>query len=114
MRLSDKQAEYTEWVGLLIAWTATQRDADGHRLYRLRFGDAYRDSRVTYGHVKSTHRFRLGIDLILDKWDGKKWVYQTSTKAYEPLGVFWESLGGTWGGRFKDGNHFSRKHNGVG
>ncbi|HBJ0947911.1 TPA: M15 family metallopeptidase, partial [Escherichia coli] len=31
-------------------------------------------------------------------------------------GEYWESLGGSWGGRFKsrpDGNHFSLEHNGV-
>ncbi|RAP72898.1 D-alanyl-D-alanine carboxypeptidase family protein [Candidatus Erwinia dacicola] len=42
--------------------------------------------------------------------------YQTDSAAYLPLGEYWESLGGTWGGRFKsrpDGNHFSLEHNGV-
>lgn len=32
------------------------------------------------------------------------------------LGQYWESLGGSWGGRFKsrpDGNHFSLEHDGV-
>ncbi|HAO1973206.1 TPA: M15 family peptidase, partial [Escherichia coli] len=30
-------------------------------------------------------------------------------------GEYWESIGGTWGGRFSraDGNHFSLEHNGV-
>lgn len=42
--------------------------------------------------------------------------YKTDTADYLPLGEYWESLGGTWGGRFKsrpDGNHFSLEHNGV-
>jgi hypothetical protein len=35
--------------------------------------------------------------------------YQTTTEAHRPIGEKWESLGGTWGGRFrnKDGNHYS-------
>ncbi|EJY8354924.1 M15 family metallopeptidase, partial [Cronobacter sakazakii] len=42
--------------------------------------------------------------------------YATRTEDYLPLGEYWESLGGSWGGRFKtnpDGNHFSLEHNGV-
>jgi len=42
--------------------------------------------------------------------------YQDKSEAYLPLGEYWESLGGSWGGRFKsnpDGNHFSLEHNGV-
>ena len=29
------------------------------------------------------------------------------------LGEYWESIGGSWGGRFNDGNHYSLEHNGV-
>jgi len=29
------------------------------------------------------------------------------------LGEYWEGMGGSWGGRFSDGNHFSLTHNGV-
>jgi len=28
------------------------------------------------------------------------------------LGLYWESIGGSWGGRFGDGNHFSLEHEG--
>ena len=70
------------------------------RGYELTFGDAY----ATSGHIKkSFHYKRLAIDLNLFK-DGK---YLTKTEDHEPLGLFWESLGGTWGGRFEDGNHYS-------
>ncbi len=64
------------------------------------------------GHKQgSFHYMRLAIDLNLFK-DGK---YLRNTEDHEPLGVFWESLGGTWGGRFDfdndgegdDGNHYS-------
>jgi hypothetical protein len=28
------------------------------------------------------------------------------------LGLKWESMGGSWGGRFNDGNHYSLEHEG--
>lgn len=70
--------------------------------YELTFGDAFASS----GHKEgSFHYKRLAIDLNLFK-DGD---YLTSTSAHLLLGEFWESIGGTWGGRFKnpDGNHYS-------
>jgi hypothetical protein len=41
--------------------------------------------------------------------------YLKSTEAHRPLGEYWESLGGSWGGRFSDadGNHYSLEYNGV-
>lgn len=56
----------------------------------------------------SLHGDRLAIDLNVFV----NGVYQTQTEAYRPLGEKWESLGGTWGGRFGDGNHFSIAHEG--
>lgn len=80
-------------VGLLIAY-ATQQG------YGLTFGDAY----ATSGHKRgSFHYKRLAIDLNLF-YAGE---YLTNTRNHEPLGLFWESIGGTWGGRFNDGNHYS-------
>lgn len=70
--------------------------------YNLTFGDAYRDSRCEYGAPNSKHRIRLAIDLNLFK-DGE---YLTETENHRPLGEYWESIGGIWGGRFDDGNHY--------
>lgn len=85
--------------------------------YEVTLGDAYRDPRMHggigvkagYGHPRSAHKQRLAIDLNLFK-DGK---YLTSSEDHLPLGEFWESIGGSWGGRFKDGNHYSLEHDGV-
>jgi hypothetical protein len=77
--------------------------------YEVTFGDAYRDPRCGYGLRNSLHSQRLAIDLNLFK-DG---AYLRSTMDHEPLGLYWESIGGTWGGRFNDGNHYSLEHNGV-
>jgi hypothetical protein len=77
------------------------------RAYELGFevtlGDAYRDPRCPYGAEKSFHHKRLAIDLNLFR-DGR---YLTSSKSHQPLGLYWESIGGTWGGRWNDGNHYS-------
>lgn len=67
--------------------------------YSVTFGDAWAKS----GHKDaSKHYVRLAVDLNLFR-SGK---YLRSTKSHEPLGKFWESMEGTWGGRFDDGNHY--------
>ena len=109
MSLGNKQRQFTRMIGLLIEW-AYQND------YELTFGDAYRDPRVFgsigekkgYGRSKSNHKVRLAIDFNLFK-DGK---YLTATEDHRPLGEYWESIGGAWGGRFNDGNHYSLEHQG--
>lgn len=85
--------------------------------YELTIGDAYRDPRShgavgekkAYGRANSLHKLRLAIDFNLFK-DGR---FLTTSEDHKPLGEFWESIGGTWGGRFDDGNHYSLEHNGM-
>jgi len=77
--------------------------------YVLTFGDAYRPPEATWGHPNSLHKMRLAVDFNLFI-NGK---YQSDSLAYLPLGVYWESIGGTWGGRFEDGNHFSLAYEGM-
>ncbi|EJH2582295.1 M15 family metallopeptidase, partial [Escherichia coli] len=86
--------------------------------YRLTFGEAYRtpeqaalNAKSGKGIRNSLHTLRLAVDFNLFI-NGK---YQADTDTYRPLGEYWESIGGTWGGRFSraDGNHFSLEHNGV-
>ena len=109
MTLGDKQRRFTELVGKLIQWAYDNG-------YELTLGDGYRDPRlhgaigqkIGYGAANSCHKIRLAIDLNLFR-DGK---YLTATNDYKLLGDFWESIGGSWGGRFSDGNHFSLEHDG--
>lgn len=69
--------------------------------YELTPGDTYPGK---FKHKKSGfHPKGLAIDLNLFK-DG---VYLEETKDHLPLGLFWESIGGSWGGRWEDGNHYS-------
>lgn len=110
LTLGQKQRLFTKMVAKLIDFAYESG-------YELTFGDAYRDPRVHgelgvkkgYGSAKSNHKQRLAVDFNLFK-DGE---YLTSTEDHKPLGEYWESLGGTWGGRFNDGNHYSLEHNGV-
>lgn len=93
MSLNSKQFKFTKAVSLLIQFA----DQKG---YTLTFGDAWAKT----GHKKnSKHYSRLAVDFNLFK-DG---VYLNKTSDHQELGEFWESIGGSWGGRFNDGNHYS-------
>ncbi|HEI9768601.1 TPA: M15 family metallopeptidase [Morganella morganii] len=111
MTLSEKQSLFTVMIAQLILW------ANDHG-YRLTFGEAYRtpeqaklNAKSGKGISNSLHTQRLAVDFNL--FIGGQ--YKTDTPSYLPLGEYWESIGGTWGGRFSrpDGNHFSLEHNGV-
>jgi hypothetical protein len=104
MTLADKQQEFAQMAARLILKAAELG-------YQVTLGDAYRDPRLHgqmgsaggYGKPNSCHKLRLAIDLNLFK-DGK---YLPDSDAHKPLGEWWESQGGSWGGRFRDGNHYS-------
>ena len=112
MSMVDKQNRFTGMVAKLIIFA----QANG---YQLTFGEAFRTEAQANlnaangsGISNSLHKHRLAVDFNLFK-GGK---YLTATSDYKELGEYWESLGGSWGGRFKtrpDGNHFSLEHNGV-
>ncbi len=111
MTLSEKQQLFTKLIAQLILWA----DEKG---YRLTFGEAYRtpeqaklNAQSGKGIANSLHTQRLAVDFNLFI-NGQ---YQTDSAAYLESGKFWESIGGSWGGRFSrpDGNHFSLEHNGV-
>jgi len=77
--------------------------------FEVTLGDAYRDARVPYGSEKSLHRRRLAIDINLFR-NGQ---YLRDTESHRELGEWWESIGGSWGGRFNDGNHYSIEDGGI-
>jgi hypothetical protein len=77
------------------------------RGYLVTGGDYYRDPRATfpYSSPRSYHARRLAFDPNLFR-DG---VYLTTVEQWREMGELWESLGGTWGGRWSNGdaNHLS-------
>lgn len=110
MTLGEKQEKFARMVPRLID--------KAHELgYEVRVGDLFRDPRVHgefgvkkgYGSRRSCHKLKLAIDLNLFR-EGK---YLDSTEGHRKLGEWWESQGGSWGGRFGDGNHYSLEHNGA-
>ena len=108
--LRQKQSRFALMVSKLIAKAYEMG-------YEVTIGDAYRDPRshgalgttIAYGHPSSAHKMRLAIDLNLFK-DG---VFLPNTEDHKALGEYWESVGGAWGGRFKDGNHYSLPHGAI-
>jgi len=108
--LFNKQSLFSTMVAKLIQEAV-------HRGYDVTLGDAFRDPRLHgelgvklgYGHSKSCHKIRLAIDLNLFK-DGK---FLQTTEDHQKLGEYWESLGGSWGGRFNDANHYSFEYEGM-
>ena len=102
--LRERQSEFASKVPMLINKALELG-------YEVTLGDAYRDPRVHgsfgerkgYGESKSFHKLRLAIDINLYK-EGK---YLTKTEDHKVLGEYWESLGGSWGGKWQDGNHYS-------
>lgn len=112
MLIGQKQRLFARLVPRLID--------KAHELgFEVTLGDAFRDPRVHgelgvekgYGHARSAHKAKLAIDLNLFR-DG---VYLTSTEAHRALGEWWEQQHtfARWGGRFRDGNHYSLEHGGV-
>jgi len=93
MSLGDQQREFTLRIALLIVWAYREG-------YEITVGDFFAHD----GHIKdSFHYKKLAADLNLFK-DG---IYLTKTEDHAPLGEYWKKLGGSWGGEWNDGNHYS-------
>lgn len=106
--LREKQSRFVLMVAGLIQFAYDQG-------YELTFGEAWRSeweatrlAQNKLGIKRSLHRDRLAVDFNLFK-DGK-WLARSEDHTI--LGEFWEAQGGTWGGRFGDGNHYSLEHEG--
>lgn len=96
MTYAEKKTKFTHDIALLI-------------LKAVELGFEIRFAPEHSKHMgRSLHFIGLAKDFDLFK-DG---VYLTKTEDHLPLGLFWESLGNAWGGRFCDGNHYSIEHEG--
>lgn len=111
MTLGDRQRAFVPMVAKLIEWAY----ANG---YELTFSEAWRsqeeaalNAQKGTGVVNSLHCLRLAVDLNLfrDK------VLLQGLEDYRPLGDYWKSLGGSWGGDFHrpDADHFSLDWQGI-
>ena len=113
MTLGRKQEIFAEHLSTLIELMFKMG-------YRVRIGEVERSKQeaIRRGFRNSNHTRRLAADLHLFK-DGK---YLPKTEDHRVFGEIWESfsrvIDGTkinfaWGGRFKDGNHYSIQHGRV-
>jgi len=98
MTLGKKQEKFSLMLSRLIAYIYKMG-------YQVRMGDVWAHD----GHKEnSNHYIKLAADINLFK-DGK---YLTETEDHKLFGKFWEEMGGSWGGKYQDGNHYSIEHNG--
>jgi hypothetical protein len=96
MTYREKRVKFTSMVARLIIFAESiGYEVAGAYLKRCM------DCKV--GKTHSFHKDSLAIDL--DLYKNGKWL--SKTEDHTPLGKYWESIGGTWGGRFNDGNHYS-------
>jgi hypothetical protein len=114
MNLLAKQFQFSRLVARLI-----QRANEMG--YELSLSEAWRPEftaakykEMGIGIENSLHRLKLAIDITLFK-DGKMLKY---SEEYKELGEWWENESTDqyrlcWGGRWKDGCHFSMEHHGV-
>jgi hypothetical protein len=100
MTLGEMKRKFTLMIAQLIMWAYSQG-------YEMTLGEGYDDDGT--GHMKnSLHYDGLAQDLNLFK----NGIWLQKTEDHLPIGEHWESMGGAWGGRFKDGNHYSLAYGG--
>jgi hypothetical protein len=100
MKLRKKQSLFVKMIAQLIIWAYKHG-------YELTFGESFDDDGI--GHMKnSNHYIRLAQDFNVFR--NGSWLKKG--EQFTDLGEYWESLGGSWGGRFSDGGHFSLEHEG--
>lgn len=110
--LANAQFKFSGMLGNFLCWIYAIPG------YTVTLGEAYRTQEQADWYAKngegiqhSLHTERLAIDLNLFV-NGQ---LQTTTSAYLDLGIRWEAMGGSWGGRFTkpDADHFSLSFGGV-
>lgn len=97
MKLSEKQQAFARNVRKLLNFIYLHE-------WEITLGEVHRPKVLQYLYfwakksqtLRSKHLDKLAIDLNLFI-SGK---YITDPEKYRPLGEYWESLGGRWGGRF--------------
>ena len=96
LSMVDRQSEFASAVARLVLFAIEMG-------YQVTFGDAWAKEGEGRRHkTRSLHYDRLALDLNLFK-DG---VWLTKTADHTLLGLYWKAIGGVWGGRFGDGNHY--------
>ena len=101
--LRRRQARFSHMLGLLLTKaTVFQTPVVILEMYRSVEQQRINVARGVSKTMNSKHLDGLAVDLafLSDLEDDGKINY--SPEKYKDLGVFWESIGGRWGGRFGD------------
>ena len=99
MTQNERRQDFTWMVHLLINWAYSSG-------YKLAIGECTRTLEqqklyVSQGKSKTLDSKHLqGLAVDVSAW--KEGKYLDKTEDYKYLGLYWESLGGRWGGRFGD------------
>ena len=106
MTLREARCRYTAALGQLIGRAV----ASGYEIAIDEATERLTAKDPTSDHMKgSLHHIGLAADFNLYRGGS----YLANTEDHKPLGEWWEKLGTElglplrWGGRFKDGNHYS-------
>ena len=102
MKLGEKQELFSQMHMKLLIFLHEKG-------YKARQKHLLRCDDCKVGHKKSLHKYSLAIDIVLVKGNN----LLSRSEDYQEVGEYWESIGGSWGGRFSDGGHFSLAHNGM-
>ena len=102
MTLGDKRRRFSRMLSLLESYANLQG-------YEIAYDFLKRCQDCPIGHQNSLHKLGLAVDVNLYK-DGH---YLENSADHTELGEFWEFIGGTWGGRFDDGKHYSIEWQGM-
>lgn len=106
MKLSEQQQLHSLRVGLLLLYLPVLSANTGKK-YTVAIADAQSAPKNKPQHRRGSFHFKklaIDLDLFIDG------VYQRSTEAHRPLGEFWISIGGIWGGDFPNGQNFDGNH----
>jgi hypothetical protein len=108
MTLRQKQSVFLDMVGKLIC----HAQALGITIFVLEwYRSEERQAQLRAAGkswiARSKHQDGLAVDLVVMDGRGVTW----DVARYKPLGEFWKSIGGTWGGDWKvvDAVHFEYK-----
>lgn len=102
MSLRENQSKFWKMVSLLIQYAESLHNEP---IVILDWDRTVKEQRVLVARgasktMNSKHLQGLAVDICFlnDLKDDRRINYLK--KKYEPLGLFWESMGGRWGGRF--------------
>jgi hypothetical protein len=116
--LREQRVEFSKLLAVLVLWVSEQGDARGDWEIALDEVAVHSPRAAWVGGERtavtdavhkhgSFHHQGLAADLNL--YVGRKWITDGGDPAWTLIGLKWEAMHGfcTWGGRWKDANHFS-------